>query len=58
VKKIRFEPNVAEEVRAIEQRVALNILTATATLLLAPAESSRSAGSSKVCFASESATTA
>jgi mRNA-degrading endonuclease RelE of RelBE toxin-antitoxin system len=28
VKKIRFEPNVAEEVRAIEQRVALNILTA------------------------------
>jgi mRNA-degrading endonuclease RelE of RelBE toxin-antitoxin system len=28
VKKIRFEPNVAEEVRAIKQRVALNILTA------------------------------
>ena len=28
MKKIRFEPNVAEEVRAIEQRVALNILTA------------------------------
>jgi mRNA-degrading endonuclease RelE of RelBE toxin-antitoxin system len=28
VKKIRFYPNVAEEVRAIEQRAALNILTA------------------------------
>jgi hypothetical protein len=28
VKKIRFHQNVAEEVRAIEQRVALNILTA------------------------------
>jgi mRNA-degrading endonuclease RelE of RelBE toxin-antitoxin system len=28
VKKIRFHPNVAEEVRAIEQRAALNILTA------------------------------
>ena len=28
MKKIRFEPNVAEEVRSIEQRVALNILTA------------------------------
>jgi mRNA-degrading endonuclease RelE of RelBE toxin-antitoxin system len=28
VKKIRFHPNVAAEVRAIEQRVALNILTA------------------------------
>lgn len=28
MKKIRFYPNVAEEVRAIEQRVALNILTA------------------------------
>ena len=28
MKKIRFHPNVAAEVRAIEQRVALNILTA------------------------------
>jgi mRNA-degrading endonuclease RelE of RelBE toxin-antitoxin system len=28
VKKIRFHLNVAEEVRAIEQRTALNILTA------------------------------
>jgi hypothetical protein len=28
VKKIRFHQNVAEEVRAIEQRAALNILTA------------------------------
>jgi mRNA-degrading endonuclease RelE of RelBE toxin-antitoxin system len=28
VKKIRFQPNVAEEVRAIEQRAALNILAA------------------------------
>jgi hypothetical protein len=28
VKKIRFQPNVAEEVRAIEQRAALNILSA------------------------------
>jgi len=28
VKKIRFQPNVAEQVRAIEQRAALNILTA------------------------------
>jgi mRNA-degrading endonuclease RelE of RelBE toxin-antitoxin system len=28
VKKIRFQPNVAEEIRAIEQRAALNILAA------------------------------
>lgn len=28
MKRIRFEPNVAEEVRAIEQQVALNILAA------------------------------
>jgi mRNA-degrading endonuclease RelE of RelBE toxin-antitoxin system len=28
VKKTRFHPNVAGEVRAIEQRAALNILTA------------------------------
>jgi len=28
VKKIRFHPNVRDEVRAIEQRAALNILTA------------------------------
>ena len=28
VKRIRFHPNVAAEVRAIEQRVALNILAA------------------------------
>jgi mRNA-degrading endonuclease RelE of RelBE toxin-antitoxin system len=28
LKTIRFEPNVAGEVRAIERRVALNILTA------------------------------
>jgi mRNA-degrading endonuclease RelE of RelBE toxin-antitoxin system len=28
VKRIRFHPNVPQEVRAIEQRVALNILTA------------------------------
>ena len=28
MKRIRFEPNVAEEVRAIGQRVALNILAA------------------------------
>jgi mRNA-degrading endonuclease RelE of RelBE toxin-antitoxin system len=28
VKKIRFHPNVPEEVRAIEQRAALNILAA------------------------------
>jgi len=28
VKKIRFHPNVAAEVRTIEQRAALNILTA------------------------------
>jgi len=28
VKRIRFQPNVAEEVRAIGQRVALNILAA------------------------------
>jgi len=28
VKKIRFHPNVPQEVRAIEQRAALNILTA------------------------------
>lgn len=27
MKKIRFHPNVAEEVRAIEQHAALNILT-------------------------------
>jgi mRNA-degrading endonuclease RelE of RelBE toxin-antitoxin system len=28
VKRIRFQPNVPEEVRAIEQRAALNILAA------------------------------
>jgi mRNA-degrading endonuclease RelE of RelBE toxin-antitoxin system len=28
VKKIRFQPNVPDEVRAIEQRTALNILEA------------------------------
>lgn len=28
MKKIRFQPNVAEEVRAIEQRAALHLLTA------------------------------
>ena len=28
MKKIRFHPNVQQEVRAIEQRAALNILTA------------------------------
>jgi mRNA-degrading endonuclease RelE of RelBE toxin-antitoxin system len=28
VKRIRFHSNVAEEVRAIEQRAALNVLTA------------------------------
>lgn len=28
MKRIRFQPNVPEEIRAIEQRAALNILTA------------------------------
>jgi hypothetical protein len=59
VKKIRFEPNVGEEVRAIEQRAALNILTAIHRYA-APAlgGSSRSAESSKACFVSALATTA